>query len=93
MPELDRFYREEASKAAILAVTPRSSQGEVRDLVMSGGYSFPIMLDDGAFDSAYNVRYVPALFVVDAAGTLVQRIVGGSDFDRLNKLVDALNGG
>jgi hypothetical protein len=93
MPELDRFYREAANKAAILAVTPRSSQSAVRDLVMSGGYSFPILLDDGSFASAYKVYYVPALFVIDAAGNLAQRIVGGSDFARLNKLVDGLNGG
>ena len=93
MPELDRFYREAADRAAILVVTPRSSEGAVRDLVMSGGYSFPIVLDDGAIDSAYKVRYVPALFVIDGSGNLVKQIVGGTDFTRLNKLVDDLNGG
>ena len=43
--------------------------------------------------SAYKVRYVPALFVIDAAGNLVQQIVGGADFARLNELVDGLDGG
>ena len=93
MPDLDRFYREAANKAAILAVTPNSSEGGMRDLVMKGGYTFPMMLDDGAVSSAYKVRYVPALFVIDAAGNLVQRLVGGTDFAQLNKLADDLNGG
>jgi hypothetical protein len=93
MPDLDRFYREAANKAAVLAVAPGSSEGGLRDLVMKGGYSFPIMLDDGGVASAYKVRYVPALFVIDAAGNLVQRLVGGTDFAQLNKLADGLNGG
>lgn len=93
MPDLDRFYREAANKAAVLVAAPSSSQGVLRDLVMSGGYTLPIMLDDGGLASAYKVRYVPDLFVIDAAGNLVQRIVGGADFARLNKLVDGLAGG
>ena len=93
MPDLDRFYREAANKAAILAVAPGSSEGGLRDLVMQGGYSFPIMLDAGGVAAAYKVRYVPALFVIDAAGNLVQQIVGGADFARLNELVDGLDGG
>ena len=65
----------------------------MRDLLMSGGYSFPIMLDDGSVSSAYKVRYVPALYVIDASGNLVQRLVGGTDFAKLNKLVDDHSGG
>jgi hypothetical protein len=93
MPDLDRFYREAANKAAIIAVTPASSEGGLRDLVMSGHYTLPIMIDDGSVSSAYKVRYVPALFVIDASGNLVQRLVGGTDFAKLNKLVDDLGGG
>jgi hypothetical protein len=93
MPDLDRFYREAANKAAVLVVAPASSEGGLRDLLMQGGYTFPVMLDDGSVSSAYKVRYVPALFVIDAAGNLVQRLVGGTDFAQLNKLADGLNGG
>ena len=92
MPDLDRFYREAASKAAIIAVAPASSEGTLRDLVMSGHYTLPVVLDDGSVASAYKLRYVPTLYVIDASGNLVQRLVGGTDFAKLNKLVDDLSG-
>ena len=93
MPELDRFYREAADKAGILVVAPSNFQGSMRDLIMAGPYSIPVMLDDGDLASAYTVRTVPNLFVIDAQGRLVKNIVGGTDFKRLNQLADNLNGG
>jgi hypothetical protein len=93
MPELDRFYREAANKAAVLVATPTTSRAGIRDLLMANRYSFPVMLDEGALASAYKVRYVPSLFVIDSAGNIVQRIVGGVDFARLNRLVDDLKSG
>ena len=68
MPELDRFYREAADKAAILVVAPSDQRGGMRDLIMAGRYSFPVMLDEGDVASAYKVRSVPTLFVIDAQG-------------------------
>jgi hypothetical protein len=91
MPDLDRFYREAADKAAILAVTPTSSETGIRSLLTQGGYSFPMMLDEGAVASAYKVRYVPSLFVIDAQGDLVDRVVGSTDFSKLSALVEDLS--
>ena len=93
MPDLDRFYREAANKAAILAVVPPSSESGMRDLMKAQNYSFTVMVDKGAVGSAYNVRYVPDLFVIDGQGKLVNTIVGGADFTKLNQLVDDLAGG
>ncbi len=93
MPELDRFYREAADKAAVLAVAPSNDEGGMRDLMMAEGYSFPVMLDEGDLASAYKIRYVPTLFAIDAEGKLSQSIVGGVDFARLNQLVDDPTGG
>jgi hypothetical protein len=92
MPELDRFYRESQDKAAILAVTPASSEGGIRDLMAAGGYSFPVMIDSGDVGSQYGIRYVPTLFVIDAEGKIAQRIVGPVDAARLSQLVDDLSG-
>jgi hypothetical protein len=93
MPDLDRFYREAAGEAAILAVVPSSSESGMRDLMKAQAYSFPVMVDRGAVGSAYKVRYVPDLFVIDGGGRLVNTIVGGTDFTKLNQLVDDLAGG
>jgi hypothetical protein len=93
MPDLDRFYREAADKAAILAVAPANSEGGMRDLIAQGKYSFPVMLDGGDVASAYKVRYVPSLYVIDSQGGLAQRFVGGVDFDQLVQFVDDLGGG
>ena len=92
MPELDRFYRESSDKAAILAVAPPTSERGIRDLMSSGGYSFPVMIDSGEVGSQYGVRYVPTLFVIDEEGKIARRIVGGVDYARLSRLVDDLTG-
>jgi hypothetical protein len=93
MPDLDRFYREAADKAAILAIAPSRNESGMRSLVTEGKYSFPIMLDQGEVAVAYNVRYVPAVFVIDASGRLVDQFVGASDFAKLNRIADGLAGG
>jgi hypothetical protein len=93
MPDLDRFYRERADKAAILAIAPLSSESGLRDVFMSKGYQFPVLFDDGSLGDALNVRYVPALYVIDADGNLVDRQVGGTDFAQLDQLADDLIGG
>ena len=92
MPELDRFYREAADKAAILAVAPASGESAMRNLVMQGKYTYPILLDQGDLGDAYNVRYVPAVFVIDASGDLVKQFEGGTTFAQLNQLVDDIGG-
>ena len=94
MPELDRFYREAADKAAILGVVEGSQEGRTRDWVMSGPYTLPILLDEGdTLYSAYKAWPFPALFVIDSMGNIVKRVAGPSDFDRLNQLVDNLKSG
>jgi hypothetical protein len=93
MPELDRFYREAADMAAILAVAPAGDEGGVRDLMTQGGYSFPVMLDQGDVASGYKIRYVPTLHLVDSQGAIADRVVGAVDFDRLNQMVDGLTAG
>ncbi len=93
MPDVDRFYREAADKASILVVAPAQSESGMRGLMAEGPYSFPVMLDQGAVATAYNVRYVPVLFLIDADGNLVDHVVGGTDVARLNELVDGLAGG
>jgi hypothetical protein len=92
MPELDRFYRENQDKAAVLAVTPSSSEGGIRDLMAASGYSFPVMIDPGDVGSQYGVRYVPTLFVIDAEGKVAKKVVGAVDAARLSQLVDDLTG-
>jgi hypothetical protein len=93
MPDLDRFYREAADKAAILAIAPARHESGMRRLVMEGKYSFPILLDQGVASEAYNIRYVPTVFVIDAGGRLVDQFVGASDFAKLSQIADGFVGG
>jgi thioredoxin-related protein len=64
----------------------------MQELVREKGYAFPVLLDAGDIGSAYRVRYVPTLFLIDAEGRIAERIVGAVDFDRLVSLVDDLTG-
>jgi hypothetical protein len=94
MPDLDRFYREAANKAAILGVVEGRQEGRTRAWVMSGRYTLPILIDQGnAVFSAYQVRSLPTLILIDPAGNIVKRIIGGAGFEELNELVEDLQGG
>ena len=90
MPELDRFYREAADKAALLAVAPASQESGMRGLIMEGGYQFPLMLDQGDVGDAYKVRYVPTLFVIDPAGKIHTRHTGVLDRPELDEILEAI---
>lgn len=62
----------------------------MQELVATEGYAFPVLLDPGDIGSAYRVRYVPTLFLIDPDGRVAERIVGAVDLARLIELVDDL---
>lgn len=76
----------------MLVVAPARDKEGMQDLVASNGYSFPVLLDEGAASSAYRIRYVPTLFVIDGEGRIAERIVGAVDYARLTRLLDELSG-
>jgi len=85
MPSLERLRQRLGGRGLeVLAV----DVGEDADTVfaftgqLEPGPDFPILLDrDSAVMQAWNVRGLPTTFVVDAAGRIIFRAIGGREFD------------
>jgi hypothetical protein len=67
-PELDRFYRENSQKAGLLVVAVGDTDAAIRDLMASGGYTFPLMLDPGNIGAGYGVSVIPTLVIIRPSG-------------------------
>jgi len=65
---------------------------DMRGFMEDGGWELPVMLpaDDAAAE--YGVRAIPTLFVIDAEGRIVKKIIGGATAAELSALVDDLTG-
>ena len=81
MPALQAFYDEHRDQGLeILAVNNTVNDGEasVQDFVDEFDLTFPILLDhDGDVTRQYQVRSLPATFVIDRSGVVRSVIFGG----------------
>ncbi len=75
----------------MLAMTVNDSEEAMRDLMTTGGWTFPVMLDADSAASAYGVRAVPTNVVIDSEGRVVNRIIGGVTASDLTTLIDGLS--
>jgi thiol-disulfide isomerase/thioredoxin len=89
-PEIDSFYRQARDKAEVLAMDVNDSQEAIRELVTSNGWTFPVMLNADSAASAYGVRFIPTVVVVDSEGRIAEKIVGGTNASDLSLLIDGL---
>jgi peroxiredoxin len=87
MPTLNRLYRGAAGTDfafEILAVSVDEDRAEAEKFARENGMTFPVLLDPGQKTvDAYHVESVPAMIVVDAAGTI---IFGRSGFDQRSQM-------
>lgn len=59
------------------------SEPAIRQLMTSGGYAFPLMIDGGSVAAAYDISVIPTLFVIDAQGEIRESISGMVSADDL----------
>jgi len=84
MPSMQKLYEKLKGKDfEMLAVAmDRSGQSVVAPFVKEGGYTFPILLNpSGAIASKYMVRGIPATFIIDKQGRIIDRVVGARNWD------------
>jgi hypothetical protein len=63
----------------------------IRDLMTSGGYSFPLMLDPGNMGVAYGIDVIPTLVIIRPSGTVVKSMSAVVTADALAALVGDLD--
>jgi len=91
-PEIDRFYRENKDRAAVLAVDVSDAESDIRAFMSENGLTFPVMLDGDSAANAYGVSAIPTTVIVDPEGRIAKRLVGGTTADALSLIVDGLAG-
>ena len=72
MPYIQQIYDEYSAKGlVVLGVNNEESLGNVKPFVESGGFNYPIMLDqDDTVANKYGVYYLPASFFIDKNGVI-----------------------
>ncbi len=88
----DRFAKEEFIMLAVSI--DRSGIEQVGPFIKKNGYTFPVLLDStGKVASQYKVKGIPATFIIDKKGKLVERHVGARNWaddsviKKINKLI------
>ena len=89
-PEIDNFYREQSEKAEVLAMDVNDSEADIRELMNTEGWTFPVMLSADSAARAYGVRFIPTVIVIDSEGRIAGKLVGGASASDLSALIDGL---
>jgi hypothetical protein len=84
LPSVNALYREFRSQGLeVLLIDFRESPDHVRRVVKERGYVAPVLLDESGdvTGRVYGVWGPPTIYLVDRAGRLVGRAVGGRDWN------------
>jgi len=92
LPSLEGLYRAVGAKGVlVLGVNAGESWDTVAAFTagLEPGLTFPILMDEkGTVMRAWEVKALPATYVVDRGGRIVLRALGGRDFSRPDAIED-----
>jgi peroxiredoxin len=83
MPSMQRLYQKLADRGLeILAVDLQEPKDTVRTFVKDKSLTFTVLLDDsGAVGGAWGAQSIPTTYLIDRAGGILARSVGGREWD------------
>ena len=88
MPQIEKFHELEGDKVAILGVDMHEPAQTVQSSVQAGGYTWTFLLDaTGAGTNAYNIRFVPTSFFLDARGVIRQVYTGPMNLGQMESFL------
>jgi len=64
-----------------ITVLYKDNPSTVAEMIKKGGYSFPVLIDDGVVSSIYGIKGVPETFLIDKKGVLRHKILGPVQWD------------
>ena len=93
LPAFQQAYEQYGDDIQFMMVDMVSGRTETKagaiEYVDGQGYTFPLYFDeDETAVIAYEITAVPATFVIDAEGNLVESHVGAMDFEQLSALLE-----
>ncbi len=98
MPSMEALYQKYKERGLVILAVNVDDNGEtaVKKFLHKTPYSFPIVLDtDNVSQHVYGVFRFPESFIIDREGTVVEKIIGGRDWNSsgASKMLDFLLNG
>ena len=67
------------------------TEEDMQAWLAEGGWTFPVLVTGtGDVASAYGIRAVPTVVLIDSEGWIVETLVGGASASGLSSLIDGL---
>lgn len=92
-PSLDRLYKKFSNdEFIVLGISIDRSAMKVKNYLQKNSLSYPVLLDSKGevFVRTYTVMGVPATFLINKEGFIVEKLMGKQNFDS-NKFVKSIN--
>lgn len=83
MPSIQKLYEQLVHEDFVILAVSVDKEGEpvVRPFLDQTGYTFPVLLDPrGKAASKYGVRGIPATFIINRDGMIVEKFVGSRNW-------------
>ncbi|GIV16909.1 MAG: hypothetical protein KatS3mg022_2344 [Armatimonadota bacterium] len=93
MPKMIQFHsRHRDQNVVVIGVAvDATSRAEIEQFVKEMGVNYPIAVDgDGAAKSAYQIRNLPTLFIIDKEGNILRRMEGYDPQNTIQMLEDTV---
>lgn len=90
-PIFKKVHEKYKDRLGMLGVLIKSKPEDAKALVKKEGLGFDMALDpDNEFAKAYNVKGIPAIFIINSEGMIVDEDVGGLEYSEIVERVDKL---
>ncbi len=94
-PQVERIYRQYGQKGVVVVGVSLDVPGNheaVRRFVQKHNIPFPVVIDDGRIREITGIFSVPAVMIIDAAGTTRTRIMGARRdlYEQVSRQLDTL---
>jgi cytochrome c biogenesis protein CcmG, thiol:disulfide interchange protein DsbE len=92
MPEIDQLYNKYKDKGlVVLAINVGQSKSAAETFATRLHLTYPVLLDtNSATSERYGVKAVPFTFVVDKKGIITKRILGETERESFEKMIQGL---
>lgn len=89
MPEMNALYPEYKDKIEFFTVSIDDARADYEKYARESGFSFPMYWGDkNAIISAYGIQGIPASYIIDKYGTVIQSHIGGMKQKEMRAFLD-----
>lgn len=88
MPDIQRMYSKYGDKVHFLIVNVDGEKSDVAAFMSNHALTFPVLLDSsGSAAAAYGIQAIPASYVIDAEGNLLESHIGSLSADTMENFI------